>query len=219
MQTTENKKQITVFGASGRVGRLVVAELISRGYTVVAFVRNGDTFIETHELKIVQGDIYNAEDVKRALAGSTAVISTLGSWGSPMKNILTVGMKHIIPAMRALGVTTIISLTGADARASGDELGLVHRLTRPILNVVMGKIMADAERHLKLLEQSNLDWTVIRSPVMSKRNPHHDRYKLDVRRPFPWQTVPYRLVALSLVNSLQDRTWSQESPYISWRPW
>lgn len=212
-------EQITVFGANGHVGRLVVAELVNRGYEVVAFVHNQSNFVETSRLRVFEGDIYNSQDVKLALEGSTAVISALGSWGAPMKNILTVGMKYIIPAMKSHGIMTIISLTGADARAKGDELGLIHRLTRPILAVVMGKIMADAEQHIQLLEKSDRDWTVIRSPIMNGRNPRHDRYKLDVRRPFPWQTVPYRLVALSMVNSLQDRTWNKEAPFISWRPW
>lgn len=212
-------EQITVFGANGRVGRLVVAELVNREYSVVAFVHNKSNFIETSQLRVVQGDIYSAQDVERALEGSTAVISTLGSWGTPMKNILTVGMKHILPAMKAQGISTIISLTGADARAKGDELGLVHRLTRPFLNIAMGQIMADAERHIQLLEKSDREWTVIRSPIMIRRTPKHDRYRLDVRRPFPWQTVPYRLVALAMVNALQDRTWNKESPFVSWRPW
>lgn len=212
-------EQVTVFGANGRVGRLVVAELVNQGYMVVAFVHKGSHFIETPQLKVFHGDIYNAGDVERSLAGSSAVVSALGSWGTPMKNILTVGMKHIIPAMKAHKISTIVSLTGADARAKGDELGLIHRVTYPFLTAFMGKIMSDGERHMSLLEESDLDWTVIRSPIMLRRTPNHDRYKLDVRRPFPWQTVPYRLVALSLVGALRDRTWSKESPFISWRPW
>ena len=212
-------EQVTVFGANGRVGRLVVAELVNRGYTVVAFVHNRSHFIETPRLRVISGDIYNAQDVEKALDGSSAVISAPGSWGTPMKNILTVGMKHIIPAMKARDLSTIISLAGADARASGDMLEVVHRVSYPFLTAFIGKILADGERHITLLEKSDLDWTVIRSPIMLKRTPNHDRYTLDVRRPFPWQTVPYRLVALAMVNSLQDRTWSKEAPFISWRPW
>lgn len=212
-------EQVTVFGASGRVGRLVVAELIGREYSVVAFVHGKNAFVETPQLRVVQGDIYNPQDVSRALEGSTAVISTLGSWGTPMKNILTVGMTHILPAMKAQGIETIISLTGADARAKGDELGLIHRATRPFLMAMVGKIIADGERHIQLLEASDRDWTVLRSPVMIKRTPRHDRYSLDIRRPFPWQTIPYRLTALAMVNALQDRTWAKTAPYLSWRPW
>ena len=209
--------QVTVFGASGRVGRRVVAELISREYTVVAFVHGKNNFVETARLRVVQGDVYNSDDVARALEGSMAVISALGSWGTPLKNILTIGMTNILPAMKAQGIATIISLTGADARASGDELGLVHRLSRPFLMAVMGPILTDGEHHIQLLEASDRDCTVIRSPIMTTRTPKHDRYLLDVRRPFPWRTIPYRLVALAMVNALQDRTWHQSAPYISWR--
>lgn len=207
-------EQITVFGANGKVGQLVVSELIARGYTVVAFVHNASHFTDSPQLKVCRGDIYDAQQVNQALAGSTAVISALGSWGTKKKNILSVGMSHIIPAMKAYGITRIVSLTGADARASGDDLGLIHRLTHPVLSVVMSKIMGDGELHLSLLEKSELDWTVIRSPIMSKRQTRTDQYTLNKRRALPWQTIPYRLVALSMVNAIQDRTWSKQAPYI-----
>ena len=212
-------EQVTVFGASGRVGRRVVAELVNRGYMVVAFVHGESHFIETPQLRVLQGDIYTSDTVERALAGSTVVISALGSWGTPKKDILTVGMTHIIPAMQKHGISRIVSLTGADARAPGDSLGFIHKLTHSLLMHVMRKILVDGEGHIELLKESGLDWTVIRSPIMIKRRPRHDRYILGTKRPLPWQAIPYQLVALALVDAAQGPTWIQDAPYISWRPW
>lgn len=206
-------QQVTVFGANGRVGRRVVAELLQRGDTVVAFVHSKTDLPPSDRLEVIYGDIYNPADVERALAGSRAVVSALGSWGTPGKDILTVGMTNIIPAMQHVGARTIVSLTGADARAPGDTLSLVHRLMHAFLMIVAPKIMMDGEQHITLLADSRLDWTVVRSPVMVNKTTN--KYQLGRRRPQPWRTIAYDLVAQAMVNSLQDRTWSRAAPYIT----
>ena len=38
--TQEDPMHITVFGATGKVGRLVVDQLLARGHTVTAYVRD-----------------------------------------------------------------------------------------------------------------------------------------------------------------------------------
>jgi putative NADH-flavin reductase len=207
-------EQMTVFGASGRVGRRVVAEALSRGYTVVAFVHGKTDLKESDQLKVVRGDIYNAEDVDRALAGSTAVVSALGSWGTPKKDILTAGMTNIIPAMRRRRIVTIVSLTGADARAQDDHLSFIHRVMHFFLLFAVRGILVDGEQHIDLLERSGLEWTVIRSPVMIANDKATERYSLSMTRPMPWRTVAYQSVALAMVNAVQDRTWERRAPYI-----
>ncbi len=132
--------QITVFGASGKVGRLVVAELLGRGHNVVAFVHSQKLtekdFVRdsvhdakaTKNIRIVQGDIYNAVQVAAALSGSQAVISVLGSWGTKRKDILCSAMRAIIPAMEQQHIQRIVSLTGHDARTEGDNIDQFHIL-------------------------------------------------------------------------------------------
>src|SRR4051812_42365964 len=91
--------QVTVFGASGKVGRLVVAEALQRGYSVKAFVHSRNPFEDSPKLKVVKGDVYDSDDVAKALRGSDAVISCLGSWGSKRRDVLSSAMRMIIPAM------------------------------------------------------------------------------------------------------------------------
>jgi putative NADH-flavin reductase len=90
---------ITVFGAGGRVGCLVVGELLARHHTVTAVVQSVPR-VKLDSVTYVIGDVRNATDVERALQGSEAVISTLGSWGTPTKDILSSGMKVIVVSYR-----------------------------------------------------------------------------------------------------------------------
>ena len=71
---------VTVFGATGGIGRLVVDQLRSNGHTVTAYVRNPDKVPATwgEDVKVAVGEITDAGAIDRAVAGADAVVSALG---------------------------------------------------------------------------------------------------------------------------------------------
>jgi putative NADH-flavin reductase len=204
--------KIVVFGANGRVGSLVVAELLSRGHKVKAFVHSGSKFKDNPNLEIIKGDVYNAKDVDTAIHGSNAVISALGSWGTPKKNILTEGMKNIIPAMQQNKVKRIVSLTGSDASAPNDAENLLHRVSHLALLVVASKILKDGENHIKLLVESKLDWTVLRSPIMNDKG---SKFIVANTRPKPWATINRKSVVLAMMDLIESNQNLNKALYIS----
>lgn len=206
-------KRVVVFGGSGKVGSLVVEGLLMRGHTVTAFVHRRGAVVGTHQLRIIEGDIHDEGAVASALEDADAVISALGSWHTPTKDILSSGMTTIIPAMEQRGIARIVSLTGAEARVQGDEAGLVHRIAHLGARIAAGKILEDAETHLRLLKESGLDWTVIRSPVMTVSEDM--QYQLVAKRPYPWATIPRKAVAHALIQQLNDSHHSRSAPFIT----
>ncbi len=204
---------VVVFGASGKVGQKVVAELLVRGNIVTAFVFGSSPFLDHINLKVIQGNVKNYDNVLQALKGSDVVISTLGSWGTKTKDILSAGMKNIIPAMEAENIKRIISLTGADAHASGDKVGIVNYLSRTLFGFIAGKVLKDGELHIHMLEDSNLEWTVLRSPVMNEKG--HKKYLLSNKLPKPWATINRDAVATAMVDLIATKKWIQKTPIIS----
>lgn len=67
---------ILVTGATGFVGRRVVEELSSRGFTVRALVRNGSKVPASvgHNARIVKGDILDVETLRNACEGVDCVV-------------------------------------------------------------------------------------------------------------------------------------------------
>ncbi len=184
------------------------------GHDVTAFVHHESRLPGNPKLKVVQGDIHRRQDVAKAVKGADVVISALGSWGTKSKDIVSSGMANIVPAMQDNKVRRIISLTGADARAEGDSPGLVNRLSHALIKLgPPRKILADSERHIRLLEESGLDWTVVRSPIMNERGDAM-RFKLSSRRPMPWATVNRRSVAAGMLRLIEDRKYSGQAPFI-----
>ncbi len=204
--------KLTVFGASGKVGRQVVALALEHGYEVVAFVHSHDPFTPQEKLKVIKGDIRDRAAVAAALAGSTAAISALGSWGTKDKDVVSTGMRSIIPAMEQLGITRLVTLTGAGALWSGDTPGLMTRSSHALMGMAASKILRDSEEHLRLLDASRLDWTCLRSPVM--RSHGRPMYRLDKQIPLPWASIPRAAVARALVNELKNLDWTRSAPFL-----
>lgn len=204
--------QITVFGASGKVGRLVVAEALARGHSVVGFTHSHTSFKHHAQLRILQGDVHNSRAVANSLRGSEAVISVLGSWGTPTKDIVAAGIRSIIPAMQAQQISRVVSLTGAEAHDTTDHPMFWRRLSHFGARIAARKILHDGEEHIRLLRASGLDWTVLRSPVMTGKSDIF--YRLTLKPLTPWQTIPRCAVAKALVDQLEGPGYINAAPFI-----
>lgn len=194
------------------MGSQVVSHALARGYRVRAFCRSEPTFPTHPNLEIERGDIHDTGAVTRAVQGSDAVISCLGSWHTKSKDIVSSGMNMIIPAMHAAHIRRIISLTGSEARDTGDSYGIVHRLMHAFISIVASKVLKDSEKHINILRGSSLDWTVIRSPVMTPGN--KAAYTLNDKRPSPWETVSRSSVVDAMLDQLEKSPNLQQSPYL-----
>lgn len=205
--------QITVFGASGKVGHLVVIEALKRGHKVVGFVHSSSNLPKEKNLQIVNGDVYNPEAVVEAIKGSNAVISALGSWGTPGKDILIAGMTNIIPAMKKNKVSRVVSLTGHGANAPGDKFDVLHTISRWMLVVLAPKILHDGEKHIEQLAETDLDWTVVRSSLMEEHgNPR--KFTITSKRPLPLAIIHRKAVASCLVDLAETKQYNKQAPFI-----
>jgi len=203
---------ITVFGASGKVGRLVIKQALAEGHTIAAFVHKNNPFQPQEGLRIERGDISDAAAVARALEGSDAVISTLGSWHTNSKNILATGMANIIPVMEQRGVGRIVTLTGAGALWSGDHPSAFDRAVHRLLGLGARAILEDGEAHIRALEASGLVWTCVRSPIMTPGN--QDHYELRSKLTSPLATIPRQAVVTCLLDQIANTDFLKQAPVI-----
>ncbi len=203
---------IAVFGASGNIGKRVTRLLLEQGHTVTALTHH-TTSLPTHpDLKVVQGDIHNPADVETVLTGADVVVSTLGSWGTKEKDILTAAMRNIVPVMEVRGIKRIVSLTGAGVILPADQVAWYDRLNVALLGAIAPKILHDGENHAKILTGSQLDWTILRSPVMTDHAA--SSYILRLRPPLPWATVSREHVAQAIVGLIDSKEYYRAAPFI-----
>ena len=203
---------ITVFGASGHVGQLVVAELVKRGHTVTAFVHGRIPFEKSKQITVITGDVHSKKDVELALKNADAVISTLGSWGTKTKDIVSSAMTNIIPVMEHHNIKRIVTLTGAAIMIDGDKKDVLQSLAHVSFGIVAGKILRDGEDHIKQLQKTDLAWTTLRSPVMDDQN--ISSYLLNATPPKPWEKISRKAITKAIVDLIESEMFVQRAPFI-----
>ncbi|MBD3886082.1 NAD(P)H-binding protein [Phormidium tenue FACHB-886] len=63
--------KLVIFGATGSIGRQLVQQALEQGHIVTAFVRDRAKLDDQHQnLKVVQGDVLNLEEVERGVKQS-----------------------------------------------------------------------------------------------------------------------------------------------------
>jgi putative NADH-flavin reductase len=157
--------KIVVFGASRGVGLQVVEQALPAGHTITAFVRSSSTFTLQHpNLTVFQGDSMDAAVVEKAIAGQEAVVSTLGPTRPPVPGMMETSAKNIVAAMKKHNVRRLISTTGAGVRQPEDQPKLADHVISFLLNLLAKSVVLDSAANVKVIQDSDLDWTVIRFP-------------------------------------------------------
>jgi len=201
--------KLLVLGASGKVGQKVVPLLLAEGHSVRAFVHSHNPFEPSARLEVIKGDVHNKKDIEQAVKGMDAVIGVLGSWGTKTKDIQVSAMKNLIPAMQATGIKRIVSLTGSGAFDPADK----NTLSNVVGRMVPLKVFKDGSQHISLLRESDLDWTVLRSPVM-KEGDGTKAYEISEKWPGGFSTIDRNSVAHAMVELVSSQDWFNKSPYI-----
>jgi putative NADH-flavin reductase len=164
--------QITLFGASGRTGKLVLERALAKGYRVVAPVRTPAKLAITNpNLQVLQGDVRDAAVVDTAVRGSDAVISVLGPTSNAPDFAVSKGTANIIAAMKKYGVRRLILSTGAGVRMDGDQPKFMDNAIVSILKVVNKNVLQDMIETVDLVRKSDLEWTIVRVPMLTDDAP------------------------------------------------
>jgi uncharacterized protein YbjT (DUF2867 family) len=132
---TESQSTVLVVGATGSIGRHVVAAALDHGYAVRALLRDAGKSGELPaQTEIVVGDLTRVNTLSEAVAGVHAIIFTQGTYGNPtaaeavdyggVRNVLAAlkGRKVRIALMTAIGTT--------DRKGSHDWKRRAERLVR-----------------------------------------------------------------------------------------
>lgn len=160
--------RLTVFGANGGTGRLLVRQALDAGHEAVAVTRHPAEFPITHpRLAVAEADVRDGPAVARAIAGSDAVLSSLGvpfTW-RPV-TVYSSGASGIAAAMSRLGVKRIVvvSSSAVAPHPHADGGFMLNRVVQPLMSRTIGATTyADLRAMEGILRAGHLDWTVVRA--------------------------------------------------------
>lgn len=206
-------KTVAVIGANGRSGKLFVKHALSNGFRVRAGVYSETHDLPHHELlETIHTDATNYDDVLELLDGADIVVSLIGHVRKSPARVQTNAMKVITRAMNERGISRIISLTGTGARQPGDTPSLLDIALNFPLKLVDPNRINDGIEHVKALQATDLDWTVLR--VLKLTNGNKKPYTLTMHGPGKL-FVSRDEVADAILSLIREKNYFKETPVIS----
>lgn len=173
--------KLTIFAATGGIGREIVAQAVTAGYDVTAVVRNPSKM--SAAVRTVIADLATADPAKLepAISGADAVLSGLGARSASEAGVAWRGTRAIVQAMKAVNVRRIVVVSAAPIGTvqspgrqnppkydPGDGF-FMRNLLGPLTKFALRAHYADLARMEEILRESGLDWTIIRPPRLTDK--------------------------------------------------
>ncbi len=151
---------LIVFGATGLVGKQLVQQALFKGHHVKAFGRNVYTtdYLQTDNLELVQGALFDATEVYKAIKGCDAVLSAIGGGYDGTDKTRTLGMKNIIAQMKKATVKRIVAV-GAEGVLNGDDGKMLMEQENYPPEYL--PVSLEHKKAYELLKESGLSWTFV----------------------------------------------------------
>lgn len=151
--------RLTVLGATGGIGKLLLTQALDQGHEVTAFARAPQKIAANESrLRVIGGDLYDPQQMAEAIRGSDAVLSAFGPTTLRRTHLRRDFGRTLVQAMRYAGVSRFIHVSSAFCFREG---GFVYAVMSNTLfrNVTDDHCDADNE-----LAQPDLSWTILRPP-------------------------------------------------------
>lgn len=152
---------IFVLGGSGRTGRLVLDQALSRGHGVTAIARTQGTIRPSGSARIIVGVPLRVVVLAPLLANQDVVISCLGQRSSQDADLLRDAAAVTVEAMSLAHVRRYLVVSQ----------GLLFPSRNPIiaiLRLMLARHVEDSTAMEALIRASDLDWTIVRPPRLKK---------------------------------------------------
>jgi len=157
----EEKKIVFVAGATGRTGKLVVEELLKRGFLVRAMVRSVSTatWLQRKDVELLEGDLSSIASIERIMEGAHFVISAIGSRKPFSKRennrVDNMGNQNLAKAAKAKSIKHIVVISSIGAGDSKYAIPFIFRL-------LMGPVLKAKTRSEEFIRTFDISYTIIR---------------------------------------------------------
>ena len=173
--------KLTIFAATGGIGRHLLDQALAAGHDVTAVARNPRTL--PAGVRVVTADlaVTGPADLEPAVAGADAVLSGLGPRSRADAGIASRGTLAIVGAMRATGVRRVVVVSAAPVgtvaspgrpHPPGHDPGdgpVTRYVAMPLVKAVFRQVYDDLALMEDALRDNGLDWTVVRPPRLTDR--------------------------------------------------
>jgi len=206
-------KKIAILGGTGKAGKYLVNQLISYDFHFNLLLRNPENVqVENALIEVVEGDAREYQSIERLVGSCQAVISTLGQ-PKGESSIFSQATTNVIRAMHHFGIKRYIITTGLNVDTPSDNKGANTKLATDWMLANYPETTIDKQLEYQLLSDSQLDWTLVRLPLIVQTD---ERSKvLASLEDCPGDKITSSSLAVFLIEQLSDTTYHRKAPFIA----
>ncbi|AKJ11437.1 epimerase [Streptomyces incarnatus] len=168
---------LTVFGATGGIGREIVRQALGAGHRVTAVVRDPARLDVTGDtLEVFRADLADPEELRAAVSGRDAVLSGLGARSRKDAGVATRLTRTVLHAMEAEGVRRLLVVSAGPVGPAAEGDGTLDRAMRGLVSAALKDVYTDLRAMEAELARSATDWTSVRPPRLQNK-PLTGRYR------------------------------------------
>jgi len=173
--------KLTLFAATGGIGRELLIQAVADGHDVTAVVRRPDQLPAGVHAVTADLSTADADAIRPAIEGADAVLSALGQRTRSDAGVCARGTRLIVDAMKATDVRRLIVVSAAPMGTvpspdrptppkhdPGDGFWMRHLMSR-FATTAFRKPYADLAVMEDILRASTLDWTAVRPPRLTDK--------------------------------------------------
>jgi len=203
---------IAVLGGTGKTGNYLVQELLKKGYPMKLLLRTPENFtLQNPLIEIVKGDARDFDAIDNLTKGCSAVISKIGQ---PVgeKSIFTDATNNIIQSMNKHGIKRYIAITGLNVDTPFDHKNEKVKAATDWMYQNYPKTTKDKQDEYEILVNSDLDWTLVRLPLIIPTS-EHLKTETNLTDCIGEQISAADLFEF-LVSQIGDQTYNKQSPFL-----
>src|SRR5450755_2287471 len=209
----QTKYKTAVLGGSGKSGTYLIHHLLNLNMPVKMLLRNPENLQNKNPLlEIVQGDARDPRAVQTLVEGCDSVISTLGQ-PKGESSIFSDATKNVIRAMDLFQIKRYIVTTGLNVDTPLDNKSEYTAAATEWMKTNYPKTTTDKQTEWEELKTSNLDWTLIRLPLIQLTEVKNEVVISLVD--CPGEKISATSLAVFLVDQMEDKTYFKQSPFIA----
>ena len=146
---------VALYGSTGKSGSRIQRELLSRGHSVTAIVRDPQKVASEPGLSVVEGDVSSADAIAGKIKGADAVVS---AYAPPVNDtdLLLAVTQNFLEAVKQAGVSRFVFVGGAGTLEVSPGVTLIASGHLPA--AWLG-IATSHGKALELAKKSNVNWT------------------------------------------------------------
>ncbi|MFE2098304.1 NAD(P)-dependent oxidoreductase [Streptomyces sp. NPDC059468] len=162
--------KLTVFGATGGIGREIVRQALDAGHRVTAVVRDPARLDVTGSaLEVFRADLTDPQELRAAVAGRDAVLSGLGARSRKDAGVAARLTRTVLGAMEAEDVRRLLVVSAGPVGPEPENDGLLDRSMRGLVSAILKDVYADLREMEAGLARSGTDWTSVRPPRLQDK--------------------------------------------------